>query len=190
MGGITQQTPRSISKGTRWPWRRHLPLALFAFLRYNVFESPIWLRVTRWKGRTVTSRQLSGLALGMALLSWTGLGYVVLTQSPSSLTKALFFPLLFLAVVSVATFCLAWLRRQLGKDDEPGVVLRQGIWAGLYVSLCAGLQLTRVLDPMVALVLAVFFVLLEVFLLQRPERWRQLWYKQTVKRRKRRRRKR
>jgi hypothetical protein len=123
--------------------------------------------------RVVTSRQLGGLAIGIALLSCGGLGYVILTQSPTSLTKALFFPLLFLAVASVIIPCLVWLRRRLGQEDEPGVVLRQGAWAGLYVSLCAGLQVARLLDAIVALVLAAIF--------QRPERIRRLWYNRTAR---------
>ena len=128
----------------------------------------------------MTSKQLNGLALGVGLLSWTGLGYVVLTQSPSALTKALLFPLLFLAAASVATPCLIWLRRRLGKkEEEPEVVLRQGAWFGLYVSLCAGLQMARVLDATVALTLGAVLILLELFLLQRPERLYELWYRRT-----------
>jgi len=109
---------------------------------------------------------------------------MILTQSPSPLTKMLFFPLLFLAVTSIAVPCLAWLRYRLRQEDEPGVVLRQGIWAGLYASLCAGLQLVRMLDVLVAGVLAAIFVLLEIFLLRRPVRLYQLWYKQAMRRRK------
>ncbi|MDH7487043.1 MAG: hypothetical protein QHJ81_12295 [Anaerolineae bacterium] len=131
----------------------------------------------------MTSRQLSGLMLGIALLSWGGLGYVVLTQSPSALTEALFFPLLFLAVASVTVPGLAWLRHRLGKEDEPGVVLRQGIWFGLAASICAGLQLARMLDAAIVAVVVAFFALLEVFLLERPERWRSLWYEQIIRRR-------
>lgn len=131
----------------------------------------------------MTSRQLSWLMLGMALLSWAGLGYVILTQSPSALTEALFFPLLFLAVASVTVPGLAWLRGRLGQEDEPAVVLRQGVWFGLGASICAGLQLVRMLDAAIVMVLAAFFALLEIFLLQRPERWQGLWYKQTMRRR-------
>ncbi len=149
----------------------------------GLFTRGFW-KERKKEGRVVTSRQLGGLAIGIALLSCGGLGYVILTQSPSPLTKALFFPLLFLAVASVIIPCLVWLRRRLGQEDEPGVVLRQGAWAGLYVSLCAGLQLARLLDAIVALVLAAIFVLLEMFLLQRPERIRRLWYDRTARSRK------
>ena len=132
----------------------------------------------------MTSKRLNDLALGVGLLSWIGLGYVVLTQSPSTLTKALLFPLLFLAAASVATPCLIWLRRRWDKEEEAGVVLRQGAWFGLYVSLCAGLQMARVLDATVALVLGAIFILLELFLLQRPERLHELWYRRVKRKHK------
>jgi len=135
------------------------------------------------KGGIVTSRQLSWLMLGMTLVSWAGLGCVILTQSPSALTEALFFPLLFLAVASLTVPGLTWLRSRLGKEDEPGVVLRQGVWFGLGASICAGLQLARMLDVAIVAVLAAFFALLEFFLLERPERWQSIWYKQTMRRR-------
>jgi uncharacterized protein YacL len=131
----------------------------------------------------MTSRRLGGLAIGMAVVSWAGLGYVVLTQSPSTVTKALFFPLIFLAIASAVIPCLAWLHERLGHEDEPAAVLRQGAWAGLYVSLVAGLQMARLLDAIVAVVMAAIFVLLEVFLLQRPERVYRIWYSSTTRRR-------
>jgi uncharacterized membrane protein len=126
---------------------------------------------------------LGGLAVVITLLSWGGLGYLVLTQPPSALNKALFFPLLFLAVASFTIVGLASLRRRLGQEDEPGVVLRQGAWAGLFVILCAGLQMGRMLEPIVALVMAAIFVLMEMFLLQHPERIYRLWYRRTARRR-------
>jgi len=131
----------------------------------------------------MTSRRLGGLSIGVAVASWAGLGYMVMTQSPSTVTKALFFPLLFLAVASVVIPCLAWLYGRMGHEDEPAAVLRQGGWAGLYVSLVAGLQMARLLDAIVAVVMAAIFVLLEVFLLQRPERVYRIWYNSTARRR-------
>ena len=67
--------------------------------------------------------------------------------------------------------------------DEPAVVLRQGAWGGLYASLCAGLQLARLLNTMTALAMAAIFLLMEVFLLQRPERIYRVWYNSTTRRR-------
>jgi hypothetical protein len=97
-------------------------------------------------------------------------------------TKALFFPLLFLAIASVVMPCLAWLYERLGHEDEPVVVLRQSVWSGLYVSLVAGLQMVRLLDTIVAVVMAAILVLLEIFLLQRPERVYRIWYKSASRR--------
>jgi len=129
----------------------------------------------------VSSRQLGVLAVVVALLSWAGLGYVIATQPPTALTAGLVFPLLFLAVGSVATLPLSWLRRRLVQEAEATVVLREGGLAGLYVTLIAGLQLARMLDAIVGLVLAAIFVLFEAFLLQRPESVYRTWLRRTTR---------
>lgn len=131
----------------------------------------------------MTLRRLRNLAIITTLMSLAGLGYVVMTQAPTILTTALFFPLVFLVVSSTMVLIGAWLRLRIGVDEESGVILRQGAWAGLYASLCAVLQLAQMLDAVVAVVLAAIFVLLELFLLQRPERIRRVWYRRTTRQR-------
>jgi len=159
---------------------RVLPLAQFSHLRYNALHrGPIGLWAS--EGGAVSSRQLGVLAVVVAILSWAGLGYVIATQPPTALTAGLVFPLLFLAVGSVATLPLSWLRRRLVQEAEATVVLREGGLAGLYVTLIAGLQLARMLDAIVGLVLAAIFVLFEAFLLQRPESVYRTWLRRTTR---------
>ncbi|HUW10859.1 MAG TPA: hypothetical protein VM537_14095 [Anaerolineae bacterium] len=129
----------------------------------------------------MSSRQLGFLAVVVAILSWAGLGYVIATQAPTALTAVLLFPMLFLGVSSVATLCLSWLRRRLLQEAEATVVLREGGLVGLCVSLIAGLQMARMLDAIVGLVLAAIFVLFEVFLLQRPESVYRTWLRRTTR---------
>jgi hypothetical protein len=97
--------------------------------------------------------------------------------------QVLFFPLLFVAVTSVAVPTIGWLRTRTRYGGEPGVTLREATWLGLYVSFCALLQAVRMLDLVVALVLAAILILLELFLLQRPERIRKQWYDTTTRNR-------
>jgi len=131
----------------------------------------------------VKSRLLTVLTLVVAAAGWGGLGYLVMTQPPTFMTKLLLFPLLFLAAASLAVPGLAWLRRKMAHVQEPGVVLREAAWVGLYACLVAALQLGRMLNTAVALVLAAIFILLEMFMLQRPERMRRVWYEGATERR-------
>ena len=129
----------------------------------------------------MSSRQLGLLAVVVGILSWAGLGYVIATQPPTVLTAVLLFPLLFLGISSVATLSLSWLRHRLVQEAEATVVLREGGLVGLYMSLIAGLQMARMLDVIVGLVLAAIFVLFEVFLLQRPESVYRTWLRRTTR---------
>jgi len=157
-------------------------LALFAVLGYNGRVDDV---LEPWLGGegAVKSRLLTILALVVAAASWGGLGYLVMTQAPAFLTKLVLFPLLFLAAASLSVPGLAWLRRRIAHVQEPGVVLREAAWVGLYACLVAALQLGRMLNAAVALVLAAIFILLEMFMLQRPERIRRVWYEGATERR-------
>jgi hypothetical protein len=130
----------------------------------------------------VKSRLLTVLVLVVGAGSCGGLGYLVVTQPPTFWTKLLLFPLLFLAAASLAVPGLAWLRRKIAHVQEPGVVLRESAWVGLYACFVAALQLGRMLNTAVALVLAAIFILLEMFMLQRPERIRRVWYEGAAER--------
>lgn len=129
------------------------------------------------------SRLLTILTLVVGAAGWGGLGYLVMTQPPTFLTKLALFPLLFLAAASLSVPGLAWLRRRIAHVQEPGVVLREAAWVGLYACLVAAMQLGRMLNTAVALVLAAIFILLEMFMLQRPERIRRVWYEGAAERR-------
>jgi hypothetical protein len=45
-----------------------------------------------------------------------------------------------------------------------GIIVRQSVWIGLFVVICAWLQIPRVLSPIVAVLLALVFLAIEVFL--------------------------
>jgi hypothetical protein len=57
--------------------------------------------------------------------------------------------------------------RLISEESAPpssGVILRQSIWVGLFVVACAWLQIPRVLNPLLALLLAAGLVVIEVIL--------------------------
>lgn len=129
----------------------------------------------------MSSRQLRVLTVVVGILSWAGLGYLIATQTPTVLAAVVLFLLLFLAIGSTATLFLMWIRRRLLNEAEPAVVLREGGLLGLYVTLVAGLQMARMLDVMVGLVLAAIFVMFEIFLLQRPESVYRTWLRRATR---------
>jgi hypothetical protein len=104
------------------------------------------------------------LAALMALLGWGGLIYLVTRTSPQPYTWLLFLGLLLVTLMLTAFFPLQHLHRRLAKRT-PARALRQSFWIALFVVSCAWLQMRRVLDWTVALLLAAVFSLLEGYLL-------------------------
>lgn len=108
-------------------------------------------------------------AVVMAILSWAGLYWLVTTQQPRIGGQLwLFFLLISMAVTcTVLPFVryfnvrLTPLHRELPPS---GVIIRQSVWVGLYVAICAWLQIPRVLSLPAATLLAIAFIGVEVFL--------------------------
>ncbi|MBC8098159.1 MAG: hypothetical protein H7Y11_01835, partial [Armatimonadetes bacterium] len=105
----------------------------------------------------------------MVLLGWGGLYWLVSTQIPRIGGQLwFFFVLLHIAVAGTATPLVLYLNVRFTPLNAPlppgGIIVRQSVWVGLYVVLCAWLQIPRVLTPVVAGLLALVFVVIEVFL--------------------------
>lgn len=81
----------------------------------------------------------------------------------------LFFLVLFLAVASSAALVGYLLRRFLLSVQHPAYVvrpsLRQGIWLGLFLDILLFLQLFRLLQWWIALIIVLLFLCLEVLFL-------------------------
>ena len=106
------------------------------------------------------------LALPLGGVAWGGLIYLVLTQPPTDLAIAVALSLLGLAITGTSTPVILALHRRRRKSRRPvraTVVWRQAMWVGLFVVLCAVLQLARVLDVVLALAVATVLTLLESF---------------------------
>ncbi len=107
-------------------------------------------------------------ALLMAVTGWVGLWMLITTTLPTAFPRWMFFVFLYLAVTGTALPFVRYLnarfRRVEAGPPAMGVVLRQSIWVGLFVVACAWLQIPRVLNPVIALILALSLVVIEWFL--------------------------
>lgn len=93
--------------------------------------------------------------------------------------RFLFFAGIWLGVSGVS-MPLAWLlHRRFDSPDAGaswpsfGVLARQAVWAGVWVTACAWLQMHRTLNWAMALLLLLVFILLEALLLTRREAGRE-----------------
>lgn len=102
---------------------------------------------------------------------WAGLAYLITTQPPRIGAELwLFFILLHLAVTGTVLPVIRYLNVTLfaGHGIPPGgVIVRQSVWVGLYVVICAWLQILRALSVPIMVFLASVFIVLEVFLRMR-----------------------
>lgn len=104
----------------------------------------------------------------MMVGGWLGLYQLVTTTEPYVAQRWLFFLLLHIAICGTVLPFVRYLNMRFMRiDGEPppgGVIVRQSVWVGLWVVSCAWLQLLRSLSLPIAFILAIVFILLEVFL--------------------------
>lgn len=107
-------------------------------------------------------------ALLMAVAGWVGLWMLITTMLPTAFPRWMFFVFLYLAVTGTVLPFVRYLNARFGRAEDGlpamGVVLRQSIWVGLFVVACAWLQIPRVLNPVIALILALSLIVIEWFL--------------------------
>lgn len=106
-------------------------------------------------------------AVLMTIGGWWGLFTLITTQKPFVGQRWIFFVLLQVTATGMAMPFLRYLNLRLMREGYvlPGIVIvRQSVWFGLFVVTCAWLQMPRVLNVGIAVVLAVAFIVVEVFL--------------------------
>jgi hypothetical protein len=83
----------------------------------------------------------------------------------------LFFIALYCAVTTTVMPAVAYLNARFGRCTERRVYqsrfIRPSLWGGLYTGIVAWLQMQRVLNLMLALILIAAFALIETFLITR-----------------------
>lgn len=104
----------------------------------------------------------------LALTGWLGLYQLVTTTLPLAFPRWLFFILLFMAVTGTVLPFARYLNIRFTPAYQSiptgGIILRQSIWIGLFVVMCAWLQIPRVLNLPIAFFLGLSFVVIEVYL--------------------------
>jgi hypothetical protein len=108
------------------------------------------------------------------VVGWFGLYQLVTTTLPRVGQRWLFFLLLQIAVTGTVLPFVRYLNVRFTPitDNLPpgGVIVRQGIWVGLFVVMCAWLQIPRILNLPVAVLLAALLIIIEAFLRSREIR--------------------
>ncbi len=114
-------------------------------------------------------------AIVLAAIGWPGLYLLMHATQPTVGPRWLFFFLLTIAATGTALPFVWLLRRRFAPDAAvpAGVLLRQGIWVGLYVGLLVWLQVNRGLEISLAILLGLALIVFE-WLLRLMERstWR------------------
>jgi hypothetical protein len=107
-------------------------------------------------------------AVIMAVLSWLGLYWLVTNERPLVGPRFVFFLLLMTAVASTAIPFVRYLNLRFVPVTRPlpasGVIVRQGVWIGLFVVICAWLQMLRALTLPIAFFLGLALIVIEIFL--------------------------
>ena len=108
-------------------------------------------------------------AIMLMVVGWGGLALVIWLFPPNLGPRWLFFFLGTLAVTGTALPMVAFLNRRFPSLPPPSaaVITRQALWLGIYFPTLAWLQMGRVLNAAMALLIAIGLVLIEVLLRMR-----------------------
>ena len=106
------------------------------------------------------------ISVFLCLTGWGGLVYLVLETLPYLGPRWLFFFFLMLGGTGLALPVAYFLNRRFPTDPptHSDVVMREAMWVGVYVCALAWLQLGRVLNPGLTIVLAAGMLLVELLL--------------------------
>jgi hypothetical protein len=110
-------------------------------------------------------------ALFLFIIGWGGLIFLAITTLPTVGPRWLFFFLLVMAITGTMLPMVAFLNRRFPSTPPTTamVVVRQSLWFAIYVSTLVWLQMGRVLNPALAILLAIGLALIE-FLLRLSEK--------------------
>lgn len=115
------------------------------------------------------------IGLLLAVSGWGGMLTIVVRVPPDLFFRWLFFFLLMIALAGTVLPGIAYLHRRFPSvpPTDAMVITREAIFFGIYGNILAWMQLGKMLNPVMALLLAAGFSLLEVFLrLGERARWK------------------
>ena len=104
--------------------------------------------------------------LVLTLTGWVGLILVILLLLPTLGPRWLFFFFLMLAVSGSVMPIVYYLNKRFPSNPpaEKTVIIRQSIWFGAFAATITWLQMGRVLNTALGLILAGAFILIELLL--------------------------
>jgi len=110
-------------------------------------------------------------AVILFIIGWGGLIALTITTLPTVGPRWLFFFLCVMAITGTMLPIIAFLNRRFPNTPPPSamVVVRQSLWFAIYGATLIWLQMGRVLNPALAILLAIGLVLIE-FLLRLSEK--------------------
>ena len=102
----------------------------------------------------------------LSLSGWGGLALLILLAVPTIGPRWLFFFLGILALTGTSLPIIYYFNKRFPSEPpvDKGAILRQAIWIGIYGSAVAWLQMGRVLNTGLAVILAGAFILIELLL--------------------------
>ncbi|MDR3574856.1 MAG: hypothetical protein P4L50_13415 [Anaerolineaceae bacterium] len=114
-------------------------------------------------------------SLILALIGWSGLGYLMFNTLPTLGPRWLFFFLFMLALSGTALPLVYFLNLRFPSTPPANgpVLVRQAMWVGIYGDLIAWLMMGRVYNSARGLFLAVGFIIIEILLrMSEQSRWK------------------
>lgn len=102
----------------------------------------------------------------MAGVGWVLLYRLIVGSPPLAFPRWLFFILLYISVTGTVIPFVWYLNNRFSRYNPAtgGIILRQGMWFGLFAVTAAWLQMTRALTPPIVFFLALAMFVIEVFL--------------------------
>ena len=124
--------------------------------------------------QTPSVRRFLPLIVILLVLGWGGLFLLMNTTQPNLGPRWMFFFLLVVGMTGLAMPGIVFLYKRFPSEASPDqrVIVRQSLWAGIYVALMIWLSLGQVFNYILALVVLAGIGVIEVFLRLRE---RSLW---------------
>lgn len=150
-----------------------IPIVSLPAARYNDFMTSKTSTTAKSTPRPSARRRLradrNGVLIAAGIMAgggWVLLYQLVMTAKPFAFPRWLFLITLYIAITGTA-LPLLWYLNQRFSQSVPvtgGILLRQGMWCGLFAVTAAWLQMTRALTPATAFFLALSMIAIETFL--------------------------
>jgi len=124
--------------------------------------------------RSPTFRGFLPLIVVLLVLGWGGLFLLVNTTQPMLWPRWMFFFLIVLGFTGLAMPVVVFMYQRFPSQPAPEqkVIVRQSLWAGMYVALMIWMSLGQVFNLGLAILVIVGIAVIEVFLRMRE---RSIW---------------